>query len=281
MASQTASPELYLDAEISELQRALLRYAEVTGQRLGTVVKQNTRLIAWNLAHNTQPYGMDLATKKLGEAAVLRDIGLVFRSAQQMFKQLEDQGQPELAKAWYKLVKIGAHAKAEKLLRETKLPERNTPIFAPLDADMHQRSRNSRGRVSRHRPAQIVPDAKEIRDHAKKKKQLVGFGKAGWITAGSKLGSIRLVPAWITRHKGTAPGVCDDQTSRKDDPFATLTNAVRYASSIIPDHEVASALKIQREKMLAHIEHVLVNTARESGFDARPTGPALALPAAA
>lgn len=282
MASQSAAPELVLEVEISELQRAMLRYAQVTGKSLGQVVKMNGRLIAWNLAHNTQPYGMTHAEKKLGEAAVLRDVGLVYQSAQQMYKLLEQQGDLKLAKAWYKLVRIGGYGQAEKLLRGTKLKERNTPIFSPLDRDFHKQSRSrSDGAVHRHRPAQIVPDAKQIRDYAKTKKELVGFGKAGWITAGSKLGSITRVPAWITRHKGRAPGSADDHTSRKDDPFVTLTNAVRYTSKIIPDHQVAAALKIQREKMLAHIEHVLVNSARESGFDARPTAPATALPAAA
>lgn len=276
-----SAPETTCFVGYDELNAAMRNYAAATGKKFGAVVKMQSRLIAWNFAHNSQPYGMDLATKKLGEAAVLRDIGLVFRSAQQMFKQLEDQGQPELAKAWYKLVKIGTNAKAEKLLRETKAADRNTPIFAPLDPQFHQKSRNRRGRVSRHRPAQIVPDAKEIREYTKKKKDLVGFGKAGWITAGSQLGSIRNVPAWITRHKGTAPGGCIDQSKSLEDPYVSMTNQVRYASALLSDSQAMQAMRLQEEKMLAHIEHVLVNTARESGFDSRPDRTSTALPAAA
>lgn len=283
MASISASPELLLDVEISELQRALVRLAEVTGKRLGVVVKQNTRLIAWNLAHNTQPWGMSLATKQMGEKAVLRDVGRVYSSAQRIYKQLEDAGHGPMAKAWYKLVKIGGYGQAEKLLRKTKLVDRNAPIFSPLDPDMHRnaRRRSGDGTVNRLRVAQIVPDAKQIREHGKTKKQLVGFGKAGWITAGAQLGNIRLVPAWITRHRGVAPGRADDHSGRKDDPFITLTNAVRYASAILPNHAVAEALRMQREKMLAHIEHVVTTTAKECGFDARSDRPAEALPAAA
>ncbi len=280
MALQSASPLLVLDVEIVEFQRALVRLADITGKNLGSVVKQNSRLIAWNLANNTQPYGMSLAEKKQGEAAVLRDVGRVYSSAAQTFKALEDNGHGDMAKAWYKLVKIGGYGQAEKLLKGTTLKDRNAPIFAPLDPGFHKKARNgSRGTVSRHRAAQIVPDSKQIREHAKTKKQLVGFGKAGWITAGSALGGIRQVPAWITRHRGTAPGTAADHSGRKDDPFVTMVNAVRYASKILPDFMVADALRMQREKMLAHIEHVILNSAKTAGFEAHATVPSSPPPA--
>lgn len=280
MAAQHASPALYLDVETSELNRAMLRFAQVTGKRLGTVVKQNTRLIAWNLAHNAQPYGMSLAEKKMGEAAVMRDIGNVYQSAAQIYELLKQQDE-KLAKAFYKLVKQGGYGQAEKILAASGRIERNATIFAPLSPEFHQRRRDGRGRVTRYRPEQIVPEGKDIKTYAKQRAAMVGFGKAGWITAGSQLGSIARVPAWITRHRGKAPGHAMDESGRKDDPFCTLTNAVRYASNILPDGEVAAALKIQREKMLTHIEHVLVSSARESGFIAHADRTATPLPMAA
>lgn len=279
MSAQSFAPELDVDIEIGALQRAMIRLAEVTGKKFAAVVLQNSRLIAWNLAHNSQPYGMTLAAKKTGEAAVLRDIGRVFSSGAAIFKQLKEQDE-KLAKAFYKHLKGGGYGAAERLLRkQTSIQDRNAPIFAPLDPDLHQQSRNRRGRVNRHRAAQIVPDAKDIQRYAKSRALYVGFGKAGWITAGSQLGKITRVPAWITRHRGRAPGSALNATHRLTDPYVTLINAVGYASSILPDHEVADALRIQREKMLAHIEHVLVNSARESGFEARATAPSSALAA--
>lgn len=281
MASRSSAPQLSLSVESREIQSAFRRLAEVTGKKLGVVVKQNARLIAWNLAHNTQPYGMDLAAKKAGEAAVLRDVGRVYSAASTIFRKLEDLGQVKAAREWYKLVKIGGYGPAEKLLRQQSIPERNTPIFAPLDAAFHDRARNSRGRVVRHRPAQILPDSKSIRDYGAKRKALVGFGKGGWITAGASLGTIARVPAWITRHKGRAPGRANDQSGRNLDPFVTFTNAVRYASAILSEGDVAAALKIQREKMLANIEHVLVNAGREAGFESHSNAPSQPLPMAA
>ncbi|MBK8037693.1 MAG: hypothetical protein IPK22_11240 [Verrucomicrobiaceae bacterium] len=280
---QTAAPELLLDVEIESLQLALVRLAEVTGKSLGAVVKQNTRLIAWNLAHNTQPWGMTLAEKKLGEAAVARDVGNVFISAQAMYKRLFDEDE-KLAKQWYKLVKGGGYARALRLLQDqSKDAFRNTPVIDQLDPELHQRSRtSSRGRVSRHRPAAIIPEAKQIRQYIKVVQQRVGFAKAGWITAGSQLGNIAKVPAWITRHKGNAPGHADDQSKRKPDPFCVLTNDVDYVSRILKDHHVADALRIQREKMLKHIEHVTTNALKQTGFTAATTtAPSEPLPMAA
>ena len=271
MASQSASSLLDVDVEQEKLQQAFLKYAAVTGKKLGAVVKQNARLIAWNLMHNTQPYGMTLASRKMGEAAVIRDVGKVYAPASAVYQQLLETGAAKFAKGWYKLVKSGEFQKAEDMLRKTTLTDRNASIASPLDPALHRKIRNNSGRVSRHRAAQIVPDAKEIKEYGKQRAALVGFGKAGWLTAASSLGTISRVPAWITRHKGKAPGHAEDHTDRSTDPYVVLHNDVRYASKILTDGEKANALKIQTEKMLAHIEHVLVSSAKEAGFDAHAT----------
>lgn len=280
MAGQSANSLLDVQVEQEKLQQSFRSMASITGKKLGSVVKQNARLIAWNLMHNTQPYGMTLASRKMGDAAVMRDIGKVYAPASAIYKQLLESGAVKMAKGWYKLVKDGKYKEAEDILRKTSITDRNAAIFAPLDSSLHQGVRNSRGRVSRHRAAQIVPDAKEIKEYKKKRVALVGFGKAGWLTAASGLGSISRVPSWITRHRGKAPGRAEDHTDRETDPYVVLHNDVRYASQIIPDGEMAAALKIQAEKMLAHIEHVLVNSAKEAGMEAHATAPSSPPPTA-
>lgn len=264
------TPQLEVKAETARLNAAFTQLANATGRSFGSIVLQNSRLIAWNLAHNTQPYGMTLAEKKTGEAAVAHDIGNVYKSAAAIFELLKREDE-KLAKAWYKLVKDGGYGQAEKLLRTFKtLRDRNAPIFSPLDPSFHDDSRNRRGRVSRHRAAQIVPDGKQIKAYIKQRQQLVGFGKAGWITAGNQLGKVTRVPGWITRHVGKAPGSAIDNT-KGIDPHVTLSNDVRYISSILPASQIAEALRIQREKMESHIEHVLAAEAEKAGF--KFTGP--------
>lgn len=276
----SSSPEITCFVGYDELNTAMRNWAAATGKKFGAVVKQQSRLIAWNFAHNSQPYGMDLAAKKIGEAAVMRDIGNVYQSSAQIYKLLLQQDE-KLAKAFYKLVKEGGYGQAEKILRASSRIERNAKIFAPLDPAFHQNARNQRGRVVRYRPQQIIPDGKELKAYAKSRADMVGFGKAGWITAGSQLGSIARVPGWITRHKGRAPGGCIDNSKSTEDPYVVMTNQVRYASSILSDSQAQQAMRLQEEKMLAHIEHVLVNSARESGFLASANRASTPLPLAA
>lgn len=271
----SAAPQLEVKAETARLNAAFTELANATGRAFGSIVLQNSRLIAWNLAHNTQPYGMSLAEKKTGEAAVARDIGNVYKSAAAIFDLLKLENK-NLAKGWYRLVKDGAYGEAERMLRASSLRDRNAAIFQPLDPDFHRDARNRRGRVNRHRVAQIVPDAKEIKAYIKQRQQLVGFGKAGWITAGNQIGRVNRVPAWITRHVGKAPGSAIDNT-KGIDPHVTLTNSVGYISEILKPSEIASALDMQREKMIHHIEHVLASEAQKAGFQySGPTGTPLA-----
>lgn len=279
MAGQSSTSSFAsVEFEQSKLQAAMIRFGQVTGKKLGAVVKQNARLIAWNLMHNTQPYGMTLASRKLGDAAVLRDVGKVYAPASAVYKELMASGAVKLAKSWYKLVKSGNYTGASDMLKKTTVKDRNAPIYSTLDPEFHRGSRNSRGRVSRHRVQQIVTEAKEVRSYAKSRAALVGFGKAGWLTAASGLGSISRVPAWITRHRGKAPGHADDHTDRNTDPYVVLYNDVNYASKILSESQKATALKIQTEKMLTHIEHALVQAAKESGLDAHATSPSSPVP---
>lgn len=296
MTQTFAAIETTAEIELESLVLAMRRMAEVTGKGFGQIVLQNSRLAAKNLAISTHPWnGADgnFRVNRRGDVtyngredldimkkAIARDIGKVYTSAQLIFKQLQDEGE-KIAAAWYRAMKNGNFSLAEDLIRGTKNLHRNAYHGIPLDPAFHQRSRNSRGRVSRHRAAQILPDAKDIKARIKEKQALAGFGKAGWITAGSALGKISNVPAWITRHRGIAPGQAQNATQRPTDPYVTLTNDVRYASSICTDQQVAFAINLQRQKMLAHIEHVLVNSAREAGFTASADAPSEPLPMAA
>lgn len=263
-----AAPTLDIKIETRELAAALKQLATATRKDFATVVQQNARLVSWNLAHNTQPWGMKLAEKKTGEAAVMRDIGKVFKPATAIFKAIRATDS-KLAKAWYSLVKDGKFSAAERILKATDLLDRNAEI-GPIEDRHHRDSRGSRGRVHRHRAAQIIPDARELREYQKKITARVGFAKAGWITAGMKVGNVTKVPAWIKRHQGAAPGAARDNSRDMFSPHITLSNQVRYLPRIMSESDVAHALRLQREKMLAHIQHVLSKAGSKAGF--RVTG---------
>jgi hypothetical protein len=264
--------------DTSELNRSLERLQAATKRDFGGIVRQVARLLAGNLIHDTQPYGTELAAKKQGEGAVMRDIGKVFMTASQAYRQIQELDK-KLAAGWYKAVKAGDFAKAEKMIEKSTLPFRNAEISATLDPQLHQSNRQGRGRVYRQRPAAILSDPKELKDYAKKVAQRVGFGKAGWASAASNIGNATMgrlgrIPAWVTRHKGAAPGAAQDR-SKGTDPSVMLTNQVRYASDLrgMAASQAASQ-KIMAEKMIAYVEYVIAGEARKAGFQSRTTQPA-------
>ena len=254
------APEIDVKIETDRLNASFTQLANATGKSFGTIVLQNARLVAWNLAHNTLPYGMSLASRKLMDAAVAVDIGKIYKSASYIYGLLKAQDAKQ-AKAWYRAIQDGNYTLASELLAKTSLSDRGAYI-GKLDRGFH---RNTRRGNSISQTAQIVPSTREIKSYTKEIQQHVGFGKAGWITAGSDLGRVTRVPGWITRHVGKAPGSAINNT-KGIDPHVVLTNSVSYISTICPPHQVANSLAYQREKMDAHIQHVLAAEAEKAGF---------------
>ena len=58
----------------SDVARLLNRYPEKVGRTLESLVKQEARGLAVELARNTRPYGFSQKAKKRGEKAVAKDI---------------------------------------------------------------------------------------------------------------------------------------------------------------------------------------------------------------
>lgn len=266
---------LSVEIETNRLNAAFTKLAIVTGRSFGSIVKQNARLVAWNLAFDTRTahmFGMDLAVRKAMDYIVFKNVGRMFISSKAIYGLLRQEN-AKLARSFARLIQQGNYSAAELLLQTSSLKQKDASI-GPLPGGLSNKQRDQ------SRPLQIVPDAKSITAYAKERAKMVGFGKAGWITAGSQLGSIARVPAWITRHRGKAPGTADDNSQRID-PHVTLHNHVRYIGDIITNGNIAHALAIQANKMEQHIEHVLVNSAREVGFLAHADRTSSPLPLAA
>lgn len=255
-----------ITVETKRFEAALRRLAQETGKSFVEVVNQNARLIAVNLAYQTQPFGLGLDAKKAGEGAVFRDIGKVFKPANKIYAELRAQS-AKMAKGFYAAVKNGDFAQAEDILRRSGILDRNAEI-GELQPELHRKSRNRRGRVSRHRAALITPDAKSIRDYQKQVAQKVGFAKGGWIAAGQQLGKLSRVPAWLKKNAGQQ-GKATRRGGERN-PSVELHNLVRYVSQVLTPAQMAEALRIQREKMEKHINYVVSKAARRQGI--RVTG---------
>lgn len=249
--------------ETRAFEAALRNLAKATGKSFRQVVDQNSRLIAINLAHQTQPFGMDSGAKKAGEGAVMRDIGRVYKPASQVFEEVKEESAAQ-ARGFYAAVKSGNYSMAEDILKRTGIKDRNTTV-GEFEPSVHGKWRNRRGTVNRHRAALIVPKAKDIKNYAKEVARRVGIAKSGWIAAGLQLGRLSRVPAWIKRHTGTGNAT---RRGGEVNPSAKMNNNVRYISDVLKPDQIATALRIQREKMEAHIRHVVAYAGRKAGFKA-------------
>jgi len=239
----------------------LERFQRETGKSWPDVLKQQGRLIAVNLAFNTQPYGFDDGARDLGRGAVLRDIGIVFSTISKAYDGLKEKSE-KAARAFYSAAVTGKIARAQRILQANGV----TVPIGTLKAQVHKDRRNRRGRVKgkKDEPSQIVKNSKSIDTYSKKIQGRVGFGKSGWASCAGVLGGVRGIAHWAKRGKG--PGTVDDQSKSINNPHVKLQNNVRYVKLICPDSAVKAAVRIQKEKMEKHIEHVINAAGKKAGM---------------
>lgn len=246
-----------------KLSRLINRFAVYRNKTVPEIVRAQARLVAVNLAHNTQPYGSDDAARFKGTNAVRNDLGRVFIGATRVFqivqnapenkvsqwlgRAVEDQNIEDIKKAW--LILSG---------REIAASRHVVPSW-------HKDQRNRRGRVKRTAKPMIVTMQSSIDSYSRKKEKLVGFGKSGWAAAAKLLGGTRGIPGWVSRNKG--PGGATDKTrGQTNTPHVILHNRVTYVSMILPDSEIRKAINLQKDKMILAIEHGITAEKKAAGF---------------
>jgi hypothetical protein len=134
------------------------------------------------------------AQKRLGEAAVRRDIRRVFHDE----APLESS---ELLQSVYRVLKTDGPQAAKNILESGSIAGL-TPLEAPTQS-VHNKTR-IRGRVP-ERPSMRYPVQGGLDAYIRTKVRNVGKTKAGWIPAARQLKAARkAMPAWVTRH--SSPG---------------------------------------------------------------------------
>lgn len=283
--------EVIADVDLREFNDALFRLARATRKEFGVVVKRNARLLAVNLAVYTQPWsgkegnfaakGNDLKyngleDRKLGEAAVHRDIGRVYRTIEIIYEQIKMQsknqkgGGSHAARAFYGAAINGNLERAQRILRSFRIYDRGAALGKFDKGTRHQARRNSRGRVQSQRADLIVINPKALVTYTKKIERRVGMAKGGWAGAANALGGMRGLPQWVTRHK--TGGRADDFTGDRDDPYAVLHNDVPWIDQVLNQNGARTAILATQHKMMTHIRHVVSAAARKEGFEVTPFG---------
>jgi hypothetical protein len=240
------------DAEYAQKLRA---FFSETGKELSVGLRQEARLMAVSLAHETQPFGNDKAAQAMGQAAVSRDIKRLIATPEDAFARILAQDGQALADEFYVLTSQGKPSEAQALLQaKSQTSLRGVPIADTPDPAIHKAGRMSNGRA-RNRIAQIVLNAKARDRYIKQRQRLVGTAKSGWATCARQLGGTRGIPGWVSRNKGN--GNVFDNSRAFLNPGVTLKNTVSYIDKVLPASGVASAFSVGRGRVKRMMEHAL------------------------
>ena len=128
----------------SDVARLLNRYPEKVGRTLESLVKQEARGLAVELARNTRPFGFSEKAKKRGEKAVAGDIIKVFALPSDAFEKTKP-ADPAAADRFWANIQNRRFSKAEKTLQASNSPWKELSV-GRLDPKLHHQSRNWPGR---------------------------------------------------------------------------------------------------------------------------------------
>jgi hypothetical protein len=224
----------------SDVARLLHRYPDKVGRTLESLVKQEARGMAVELARNTRPFGFSEKAKKRGEKAVAGDIIKVFALPSDAFEKTMS-ADPAAADRFWANMQNRRFSRSEKTLQSSNSPWKELSV-GRLDPKLHHQSRNVRGQVTRRNPAQIVTSPKALNTYIAKIQKRVGFAKGTWINAAKAIGGrVRGAAQWVTRHK-QAPGTATVKTGNK--PSVTLVNNLDYIEQVTTAKGVELALQV-------------------------------------
>ena len=247
-----------------EVARLLRRYPQKVGRTLESLVTQEARGLAVELARNTRPFGFSEKAKQRGEGAVAGDINRVFAVPSDAYDNMRLLD-PAAADRFWANIQNRRFAKAEQALKSSNSNWKNLSV-GRLDPKLHQQSRTGRyANVKRKRPVQIVTSAKSLDSYIVKIQKRVGFAKGSWINAAKAIGGkVRGTAQWVTRHK-QAPGTATVKTG--DKPSVTLVNTLDYIEQVSTAKGIELALQVAsgrlRKALLTSLNAISGRTNRD------------------
>jgi hypothetical protein len=247
----------------SDVARLLRRYPEKVGRTLLSLVKQEGRGLAVELARNTRPFGFSEKARKTGEDAVAKDISGVFALPSDAFEEIR-KSDPQAADRFWANIQNRRFARAENNLRQTSSGWNDLKV-GRLDQSLHKW-----GNLGGAKPKQIVTSPKARDTYIAKIQKRVGFAKGSWINAGKSIGGrIRGAVQWTTRHK-QAPGSATIKTG--DKASVTLVNKLDYIDDVTTYKGVQLALQVAQIRLRKALSTSLRKINERTNRNLRRTG---------
>ena len=260
-------------------------------------MRSQARLLARDLAFQTQPFGKSPESRRVGEMAVEREIRRVYKSAGEMGlsdslgyaiknsaskgarfnrstgmqEDSHTQNADQAGRAFVWMVTRGKYAEAQKLLLRVGVSQAeitSLPIGKMDGGQAHQSARyGARKKVPKNQiPLRIVAD-RQIKTYVNKIRKNVGIAKAGWAACAKLLKDTRGIPQWVTRNIGRAMGGdVVDASQLRTAPKIVLINNVPWISQCLNQGQISQAVQIQYEKMVKAIDKAMRAEAKAVGF---------------
>lgn len=230
----------------SDVARLLRRYPDKVGRTLESLVKQEARGLAVELARNTRPFGFAEKAKQRGEGAVAKDILKVFATPDQAYQKMQGADKEHADRFWAN-IQNRRFARAKQALSESSSGWKNIPV-GRLDPQRHKESRTGpHANVTRKEPAQVVTSRKVLDTYIAKVQRRVGFAKGTWLKAAKAIGGrVRGTVQWATRHK-QSPGTAKVKTG--DKPAVTLVSNLDYMEQVTTHTGIELALTVAAARL--------------------------------
>lgn len=224
----------------SNVIRLINRHPEKIGRTLESLVKQEARGLAVELARNTRPYGFSQKARQRGEKAVAKDIGGVFAIPSDAYEELR-RSDPQAADRFWANIQNRRFSRAQTALSSSRSAWNDLTV-GRLDADLHKW-----GQLGGRKPKQVVTSAKARDTYIQRIQKRVGFAKGTWINAAKKIGGrVRGAAQWASRHR-KAPGSATVKTGPK--PSVTLISRLDYMDDILTYTGIRIALNVASGKL--------------------------------
>jgi hypothetical protein len=247
----------------SDVNRLLNRYPEKVGRTLESLVKQEARGLAVELARNTRPFGFSEAAKQLGEKAVAKDISGVFALPSDAFEKTK-LADPVAADRFWSNIQNRRFSRAEKTLQSSNSQWKDLSV-GRLDPALHKW-----GQLGAAKPKQIVTSPKARDAYIAKIQKRVGFAKGTWINAAKAIGGrVRGSVQWVTRHK-QSPGTATVKTGIK--PSVTLINSLDYIDQVTTATGIDLALQVAAGRLRKALFTSLLKMAERANRSLRRAG---------
>jgi hypothetical protein len=224
----------------SEVIRLLKRHPEKIGRTLESLVKQEARGLAVELARCTRPHGFSEKARKHGERAVAKDIGSVFALPSDAFEEIR-KSDPTAADRFWANIQNRRFSRAQTALRSSGSAWSDLTV-GRLDPNLH-----GWGKFGGRMPKQIVNSPKTRETYIQRIQKRVGFAKGTWINAAKSIGGrVRGAAQWASRHR-KAPGSATIKTGTR--PSVTLISRLDYMDDVLSYTGIRIALNVASGKL--------------------------------